>query len=166
MAHHTLGMGFLSYTSRWIVADCRYGVLLRMLCHEECNAEKNYKQNIVKVLDHILHAMLVERKATIKLCNLGFKLFRKMLRGPKAGTLLYHFAPVSIHSTNERVVDGITPILHSEDKEVQDILEEFKDVLHEEPPGLTPAAKRHVLLYYVRVRKNATALSVVPAFDC
>ena len=75
----TLRLGAHTYTSSWIVANCRYDVLLGMPWHVAHNPSIDYEKRIFKVGPHVIPA-LRKNCEKLQVTNLGVKSFRKMVR--------------------------------------------------------------------------------------
>lgn len=61
VAAGTVSIGSYTYTSNWIVADCRYDVLLGMPWHTEENARVDYHLRSLRVRDHRIDVCPVSR---------------------------------------------------------------------------------------------------------
>lgn len=75
-------IGDHTYRSNWIVADCRYEILLGMLWHVACCPTIDYCSGMLKTGDIVLPSSR-DRTSTIQIHNLGVKKFRSLLRKKK-----------------------------------------------------------------------------------
>ena len=82
----TLRIGSHTYTSNWLVADCRYDVLLGTPWHVANNPQIDYKKRIVTVNDKAIHfgkSTLTKVhfvKPEVTVTNLTVRKFRQMLK--------------------------------------------------------------------------------------
>lgn len=90
----TIGIGTYSYTGQWIVADCRYDVLLNMPCYMKEHPNADYVEQSVLVGEQLLRATLVARSTGLKVSNLQVKRFRRLLRRPKQGLEVFRVVGV------------------------------------------------------------------------
>lgn len=142
IANGTVCIGSYSYTGNWIVADCRYDILLGMPWHTEERPETDYVCRTVRVRKHKLCASPVARSSPFSVTNLGVKRFRKMLRCPAPGVEVFRVVEVSSSqfSSSTPLAGPKAALLSDEDPEVRALLHEYEDVFQEElPDGLPPA---------------------------
>lgn len=84
----TLKIGSHTYTSNWVVANCRYDVLLGMPWHVAHNPNVDYVKRVVKIGSDVISVDRknlngkgsVKKKDKLTMTNLGVKEFRQMLQ--------------------------------------------------------------------------------------
>ena len=82
----TLSIGSHTYTSSWVVANCRYDVMLGMPWHVAHNPQIDYVKRNVNVKGDVIKLCSDENGRTgsidesVKVTNLGVKKFRQMLK--------------------------------------------------------------------------------------
>ena len=123
----TLQIGDHSYRSNWLVANCRYDVLLGMPWHVENNPLVDYNKKTFSLQP--------------KIGNIGLKSFRKKVSRSSQNAEVFNLV----------LCDGQTgssfmnkeELLRVPNQKLRALLNEFEDVFQEElPPGLPP--KREV----------------------
>ena len=130
----TLVVGKHSYKSNWLVANCRYDVLLGMPWHVAFNPNINYEKRIVKVGPDEILSDKSPSKATVKVTNLSVRKFRNLLMKKKNCAELQLFQLIPKISLQNR-----TGIMKHENPRMQKILQDYKHVFREDlPPGLPP----------------------------
>ena len=132
----TLRLGAHTYTSNWIVADCRYDVLLGMPWHVANNTDIDYVSRIVKVRDVVIPVADTFVYDEVRVTNMGVRSFRKLLRRKrkrKSGT-------VQIFQVVIRDVGGISGLKSAKNSEkLEKLLSEFNTVFRDDlPEGLPP----------------------------
>ena len=137
----TLRIGKHKYKSNWLVANCRYDVLLGMPWHVANNPSIDYKERIVTVgSDDIFSEnspICAENK--VQVMNLGVKKFRKMLKSSSYGAELQVFQLVQVNSVGSETGKSKEKLLNCSDPKLREVLRRFKNVLQEElPAGLPP----------------------------
>ena len=137
----TLKIGSHTYTSNWVLVDCRYDVLLGMPWHVANNPQIDYKKRIVKVNgDEILIdceesggcGLVSEEKVTVT--NLGVKKFRQMLRKKSPDKFqVFQLVARRVPSELDNVKKG------KQDSRMDALLKKYECVFRSElPSGLPP----------------------------
>ena len=131
MLKGTLRLGAHAYTSNWIVANCRYDVLLGMPWHVAHNPSINYEQRIVKVGPGVIPAFQ-KNDEKIPVTNLGVKKFRRMLKKNTKKVELYQVKIREFkHSKGEKFAE--------KNAKLERLYAELESVFKTElPPGLPP----------------------------
>ena len=131
-----VSVGPHTYRSNFVVADCRYDVLLGMPWHVENEPTVNYKEKTVKLSDCLL-AATEEPDIAVKVQSISVKKFRRLYRKKKGA--LFCLKINSLVQGN-RLLDGRQ---HISDPELARLVDEYKEVFRSElPAGLPP--KREV----------------------
>ena len=135
ISNATIEIGDYKYTGNWIVADCRYDVLLGMPWHHSELPKTEYDKRQVTVKNNILSASPISRKEAFAITNIGVKRFRRLLRRPKRGTEIFQVMQMSTkRKCDSRGLQEMTT-----DKEVLSLVDEFSDVFKSQlPPELPP----------------------------
>ena len=132
----TLKIGSHAYTSNWIVAECRYDVLLGMPWHVASNPLIDYERRIVRVDDDELpfDPFVKEHGPRVRVSNLGVKKFRKMLRkGKPEGFQVFQVVVREVPDDLRKVKKG------KQDSKVDELLMKYECVFKDElPAGLPP----------------------------
>lgn len=129
-------IGNLKYKSNWIVADCRYDILLGMPWHVECTPTVDYRTRTLKAGNTVLPSSL-DSVGTVKVNNIGVKKFRSLLK--KKNKNCQDFA---VFQLRNGIVDrGKTKGNGSknDDEDLRKLKEEFQSVFRDDlPDGLPP----------------------------
>ena len=128
------------YVSNWIVAECRYDVLLGMPWHVANNPQIDYVSRIVRVGDENIYIDEKKKKEHcsrndgVRIANMGIKQFRKMIRnGVPDGVQIFQVLLKDGFEDLSEVKKG------KQDPRVDMLLEKYKRVFRSElPDGLPP----------------------------
>lgn len=126
-----LRIGRHTYRSNFVVADCRYDVLLGMPWHKRVSLRIDYVTPVVYVENQYLPVSRGEEDPVV-VTSLGVKKFRSMVRkkGNRDDFQVFHLMQ------RPRKKRG-SP--RSEDAELQDLLSRFEPVFKKDlPPGTSP----------------------------
>ena len=138
----TLKIGSHTYSSNWVVANCRYDVLLGMPWHVAHNPTVDYVKRVVKGGSDVIsvdHEYLngrgsVKKKEKLTVTNLGVKEFRQMLqkRSPESFQV-FHVMVREVPSELKKVKKG------KQDSRLDALLNKYESVFRSElPSGLPP----------------------------
>lgn len=131
----TLRIGKHLYKSNWLVANCRYDLLLGMPWHVAHNPCINYDKKIVKVGENELKTDAIEQSG-LKVLNLSVKKFRKIMK--KNDPYVNVFQLVSEKQFETKNGIGVA-MGENSNPGLRKILQKFCTVFQEElPPGLPP----------------------------
>ncbi len=131
----TLQIGKHSYKSNWLVANCRYDVLLGMPWHVAHNPKIDYEKRIVKVGENELSTE-VSNENEFKVLNLSVKKFRCMVKRKLPKINVFRLVPKNQSVTRKRLGEKFRDCSNPGLKE---ILIEYDTVFAEElPSGLPP----------------------------
>lgn len=132
----TIKIGSHNYTANWVVAECRYDVLLGMPWHVANSPCIDYKKRVVRVDDGNLPMERVIWNGTnrVKITNMSVKKFRKILRkGPPKKVQVYQVVIREISDDLKKVKKGV------KDHKLDLLLEKYECVFRSElPAGLPP----------------------------
>ena len=127
------------YKSNWLVANCRYDVLLGMPWHVSSNPDTNYKHRIVKVGSHVLHPIVTLPKEKVEVQSISVKKFRSLLSSKrnKDDTQIFQLVPQV--NSSELMTSRKTDFQVPRNMKLQMVLDRYSTVFREElPPGLPP----------------------------
>ena len=134
----TLKMGNHKYKSNWIVASCRYDVLLGMPWHVIHNPSIDYKERTIQLDESTLRPDPKPPDFGTKVSNIGVKSFRRLLQDDRLQPGVQIFQVVQGSLTNGNSNDK-TKLMNSCHPRLRRILEKYQDVLQDKlPPGLPP----------------------------
>ena len=132
----TLEIGNHAYKSNWLVANCRYDVLLGMPWHVEIKPKIDYEKKNFMVGNSDVQN---ERKAIAthaEIENISIKQFRKLVSKNDRATQIFHVSQVRPEKEKQLNKDQI---LNCTDKNIRKILHKYSEVFQEElPSGLPP----------------------------
>lgn len=130
-----IGIGSHTYRSNWIVADCRYDILLGMPWNVDCRPSVDYKSKTIKIGNNTLPTY-AERNRSVKVCNMGVKKFRSLLRKKKNSD---DFMVLRLRQINNVGIEKLKEQTIQEDPDVKALKEEFNTVFRNDlPHGLPP----------------------------
>ena len=131
----TLKIGNHNYSSNWVVADCRYDVLLGMPWHVAHKPIIDYENGIVKVNDQKLPSKNVKKTdnlESMEITNLSVKKFRRMLR--KGDKYLQIYQVVQKNHTKSNGKNS-----KNSNAKLDMLLKKYETIFRDElPPGLPP----------------------------
>ena len=126
----TLTIGKHSYKSNWLVASCRYDVLLGMPWHVAHNPYINYKSRTVKIGNDELNNGKPQIPRA-KVLNLSVKKFRNLVQKKSSINNIFQLVPKKKYQTRYGS--------NYDDPDVREILLKYDCVFQDElPPGLPP----------------------------
>lgn len=131
-----LKVGNHEYLSNFVVANCRYDVLLGMPWHVASNPQVSYPARVVQLKDDTLPVMTgaEEFGRVAKVHNMSIKRFRKELRQMRTRDDFKAFQLVELSN-----MDCTPDEKRSIDPKMQSLLKEYSDVFRSElPDGLPP----------------------------
>jgi len=137
----TVRIGTHVFKSNWVVASCRYDVLLGMPWHVAHNPKIDYSRRIVKVGADILplETTLDLKEDKVQVMNLGVKKFRRMLKTKSSREDFKMFQLVQVNAMKGKPVKSKEELLSSKNAELRRLLCKYEMVLQEElPDGLPP----------------------------
>lgn len=125
------------YKSNWIVADCRYDILLGMSWHVECCPVIDYTTGKLRTQNVFLPSSRDTGRA-VTVQNIGVKKFRSIIRKnlkKNGGIEVYQLRCINnLTSKDTEFSRG-----NDEDPEIMQLKDEFKEVFRKElPDGLPP----------------------------
>ena len=134
----TLIIGKHSYKSNWLVANCRYEVLLGMPWHVAHNPLIDYSQRIVKVnSDELIpHEEVCKQKNQVT--SMSVKKFRSLLKkeSKSAELQLFQLMPKEEVSGKHSIKDEL---FTCKDEGLRALLEKYKELFRDQlPKGLPP----------------------------
>ena len=131
----TLKVGSHVYQSNWLVANCRYDILLGMPWHVSQNPSIDYEQRTVTVGTHELFPLKDPEVRQREIMNISVKRFRRLARKNSAKVNIFQLVP-KINSS----LSNYEKLCNSSNNEVKKLLAEYKTVFRDDlPPGLPPA---------------------------
>lgn len=130
-------LGTHSYRSNWIVANCRYDLILGMPWHEATNPSVDYVAKTVTIEGKALPSSL-DAVSKVTIGNIGVKKFRSLLRNKKKHSETFVVLQVNTSSV-AHLQKAKSKGHRTADTEIKALLEEFHDLFTDElPPGLPP----------------------------
>lgn len=145
-------IGPLKYRSNWIVADCRYDILLGMPWHVHCKPSIDYETGELKTGNVILPTHK-DSSRTIKVQNIVVKKFRSLLRKKKRNSA--DFIVFRLTSVNSTLLSPGISKNESEDGDIKALKEEFSTVFRSDlTHGLPP---RREVDHKIENEENSTA---------
>ena len=133
-----LNMGSHKYRSNWAVADCRYDVLLGMPWHVRHNPDIDYEARSIPVnLDPLPVAN--EDKNEPRICNIGVKKFRSLLRkkGQREDFQVFHLVEANHAFASSPNREGTTRFQREDD--LDKLWSKYSSVFRDNlPEGLPP----------------------------
>lgn len=129
----TVKIGDHNYKSNFVVADCRYDVLLGMPWHKSEGPTVDYRESKVEATGCSLPIATAMRDG-ISISNLGINKFRKMIKERGKSETLQAFAIIETSNaqTNESQEED-------NDSQLLGLLDKYKGIFREElPSGLPP----------------------------
>lgn len=141
IANGTVRIGSYSYSGNWIVADCRYDVLLGLPWHTEEAPCIDYEGRTIALKGTVLCASPVPRFSPLRVNSLAVKRFRRLLRRPKQGFEVFHVMQISSSQLSARrpLPGPKSELLRHDDPELRALLHEYESVFQEDlPDGLPP----------------------------
>lgn len=131
-------IGAHRYRSNWVVANCRYDMLLGMPWHEFTNPDTDYIKKTVRVGD-ILLPISSCCDDQVKVCNIGVKKFRSLLKKKKTSEDFVVLQVSNITSREESKHHTPGNQTTSMDTDTALLLEQFSEVFRDDlPAGLPP----------------------------
>lgn len=127
------------YHSNWIVADCRYDILLGMPWNVQCKPKIDYVTGSLRV-DGADLPTTRDRGASVKIHNLGVKKFRSLLRKKKKTS--DDFVVFRVQSINNVIASCDTSGCDPKDDELNKLKEGFRSVFTDELPNGLPQSGR------------------------
>lgn len=126
-------IGSHRYRSNWVIADCRYDVLLGMPWHVETNPGVSYDPKQLHVGGSVL-PLAQDTRGPVKI--LGVKKFRSLLRKKKASS---DFAVFQLRHINNITTTNREQEFDETDADLENLKREFATVFRNElPEGLPP----------------------------
>ena len=133
----TLTIGGHIYKSNWLVANCRYDVLLGMPWHVSSNPKMDYENRELFVGNKRLNIQSQKRDEMIAVLNLSVKKFRRTLRKKSNKVQIYQL--VSKEALNFNAQKEKYALMGEENQNLKDILQRYKSVFRDDLPlGLPP----------------------------
>ncbi len=132
----TLQIGDHLYKSNWLVANCRYDILLGMPWHVETKPKIDYQKKnfIVENSDILKDERRIGTHAEID--NITIKQFRKIASQNDHTAQIFHLSQVEPEKEKQLTKDQV---LNCADNTLRHILHDYSEVFQEElPPGLPP----------------------------
>ena len=131
----TLRIESHTYTSNWVVADCRYDVLLGMPWHVANNPQIDYVKRVVKVHDGEFSLGTVSSPRNgIAVTNMSVKSFRKLMKKPSPKVQVFQ---VVLKKCEEDELKKVKCM--KQDSRVDELLKKYASVFRSElPEGLPP----------------------------
>ena len=127
-------IGDYTYQSNWIVANCRYDVLLGMPWHRKENPKVDYKNLEVTVGKNVFKAVL-DVPERLQITNIGVKEFKSILRSTKQGRNLELFKLVPLIGNVE--VEEESSELRAGNERFDSLIRSHEDIFRTElPTGL------------------------------
>lgn len=128
-------IGSHRYRSNWVIADCRYDVLLGMPWHVETNPGVSYDPKQLHVGGSVL-PLAQDTRGPVKIQNIGVKKFRSLLRKKKASS---DFAVFQLRHINNITTTNREQEVDETDADLENLKREFATVFRNElPEGLPP----------------------------
>lgn len=135
----TLKIGKHLYKSNWLVANCRYDVLLGMPWHVAHNPRIDYKKRIVKVGPQEIYSGEESEKRCPRIMNLSVKKFRNLVKRKGQEPDFQLFQLIQSNNLKSENTDFKKQLLKSENPELKKLLKEYQEVFQNDlPPGLPP----------------------------
>lgn len=135
----TLVIAEHSYKSNWLIANCRYDVLLGMPWHIANNPDINYKRRIVNIGSHSLSTHLALPKQKVEVQNMSVKKFRELLSSRRNNNDTQIFQLVPQVNSSEFTASKKKVFQVPGNRKLQMLLEKYSSVFREElPSGLPP----------------------------
>ena len=132
----TLHIGDHIYKSNWLVANCRYDVLLGMPWHVETKPKIDYEKKNFTVENSGIHKKRTGTATCCEIENISIKKFRKLIGQKYQAAQIFHVSQRKPEKEEQLSKDQI---LNCTDKNLRNILHKYLEVFQEElPPGLPP----------------------------
>ena len=129
----TLRIGKHLYKSNWLVASCRYDVLLGMPWHVAHNPAIDYEKKIVKIGHDEHNTNRSQCEHVPKVMNLSVKKFRNILRERSPSIHVFQLVPVKQFETRKGFKENYT------NPGLKELLEKYNTVFqYDLPSGLPP----------------------------
>lgn len=129
-------IGTHRYSSNWVVADCRYDVMLGVPWHVACQPKVDYDSGKLST-NGIDLPTVRDPSDTVKVHNLGVKKFRSLLRKKKRNS--EDFIVFQVRVINNKHCSQKNPRAKSQDEDIIKLEEEFSTVFRDDlPSGLPP----------------------------
>lgn len=138
-------IGEHTYTSNWVVANCRYDFLHGTPCHYKNNPTTDYARGTVTI-DGKTIKKRTSLEPTIKVTNISAKKFRSIMREKKSrqGIEVYHISNMSARRDFEQK--------EHHDPSIVSLKKEFSSVFRGDlPKGLPP---RHNIDHRIEIRPD------------
>ena len=135
----TLRIGKHSYKSNWVVASCRYDVLLGMPWHVANNPSIDYKKRTVKVASNELLSRKKGHKPKCQVLNLDVKKFRRYLKKNPRNSTVQIYQVMQVDGTAKNKKNSKEMLLKCDNVYLRRLLNKYEEVFQEElPAGLPP----------------------------
>lgn len=132
------------FDGSWLVADCRFDVLLGMPWNSQENPDTDYESRTISVLGHQLSAEAVPRSVPVSITAMGVKRFRRLLLKQPRNVEIYHVVSRKMPQSRtlpqpSSYTSSKDALLLHEDEELRAVLKKFESVFQPElPAGLPP----------------------------
>ena len=139
----TLKIGTHKYRSNWLVADCRYDLLLGMPWHVSNNPLINYQKRFIKLRNGNIRVPFKDSSRSTKIMNMSVKKFRRILNQRRYEPEIEIFKVVPNDKSSEQMDTSKNTLLNCAHQGLKLLLNKFEGVFKSElPAGLPP--KREV----------------------
>jgi hypothetical protein len=135
----TLNIRNHKYISNWLVADCRYDLLLGMPWHVSNNPVVNYQKRFIKIGNGIINVPREKRKLSTEAMNMSVNEFRRLVNQKRNDPEVQIFKAVPNYDLSDEKDASKKSLLDCSHKGLRNVLQRFESVFQSElPSGLPP----------------------------